>query len=257
MTLRVVLADDERPARSYLTSLLRAMDDITIVGEAASGVEAVPLIERTRPDLALLDVQMPGLDGFQVVKALRRDRLPLIVFVTAHDEYAVRAFEANAADYLLKPVRRTRLRDALVRARERIEDRGLRDEEAARAQAAATQYETLTGPFIERLPVRRRDDVIIVAVLDIASLEADGETVRVTTVSGERHVLSHSLREIEARLDPARFLRLSRGAVANVSLITRVSPLPGGGHLVHLKNGQDLRVSRQQSRVLRTHLLKL
>ena len=119
--LRVVIADDERPARSFLAALLRSFDDVVIVGEAESGKEAVAAIERERPDLALLDLQMPELDGFGVVRMLKKGELPLIAFVTAYDEYAVRAFEVNAVDYLLKPVDKTRLREALNRAQERIE----------------------------------------------------------------------------------------------------------------------------------------
>ena len=118
--LRVVIADDERPARSFLAALLRSFEDVVIVAEAASGREALAAIERERPDLALLDLQMPELDGMGVVRMLKKHEMPLIAFVTAYDEYAVRAFEVNAVDYLLKPVERTRLREALNRAQERI-----------------------------------------------------------------------------------------------------------------------------------------
>ena len=119
--LRVVIADDERPARSFLAALLRSYEDVTIVGEAESGTEAVDAIERERPDLALLDLQMPELDGMGVVRMLKKTAMPLVAFVTAFDEYAVRAFEVNAVDYLLKPVEKARLREALNRAQERIE----------------------------------------------------------------------------------------------------------------------------------------
>ncbi len=119
--LRVVIADDERPARSFLAALLRSFEDVVIVAEAESGKEAVAAIERERPDLALLDLQMPELDGIGVVRMLKKDEMPLIAFVTAYDEYAVRAFEVNAVDYLLKPVEKTRLRETLNRAQERIE----------------------------------------------------------------------------------------------------------------------------------------
>jgi two-component system LytT family response regulator len=119
--LRIVVADDERPARSFLSALLRTFDDVVVVGEAASGREAVTLIERERPHLALLDLQMPELDGIAVVHALKPSLVPLVAFVTAHDEYAVQAFAINAVDYLLKPVDRPRLRETLDRARSRIE----------------------------------------------------------------------------------------------------------------------------------------
>ena len=139
--IRVVVADDERPARSFLQSILRSFDDVEIVGEAATGAEAVEVIERERPDLALLDFQMPEVDGLGVMRLLRKDRLPLVAFVTAYDEYAVRAFELNAVDYLLKPVERQRLRETINRAQERLERAELRVEAEERVRAAAASYD--------------------------------------------------------------------------------------------------------------------
>lgn len=257
MTVRVVFADDERPARSYLASLLRGMDDVEIVGEASSGVDAVPLIEKVRPDLVLLDVQMPGLDGFEVVGLVKTRPLPFVAFVTAHDDYAVRAFDAHAIDYLLKPVRRARLRETLTRVREKLDHRDLRLEEAARVQAAGAQYAESKGNYLERLPVRRKHDVVIVPVRDVASLVTEHELLVLTTIRNERFVLDYPLREVEGRLDPERFVRLSRSALANVDVITRVEPLPGGLHTVHLANGQQIHVSRQQSRILKSRVLQL
>ena len=134
--LRIVVADDERPARSFLVSLLRSFDDVVVVGEAASGKDAVTTIEKERPDLALLDWQMPELDGIGVVRMLRKDATPLIAFVTAYDEYAVRAFEVNAVDYLLKPVEKARLRQTLNRAQERIEHAEIVAEQVSHVGAA-------------------------------------------------------------------------------------------------------------------------
>jgi DNA-binding LytR/AlgR family response regulator len=127
-----VVADDERPARAFLVSLLRAFDDVVVVGEAASGKDAVATIEKERPDLALLDWQMPELDGIGVVRMLKKQAMPLVAFVTAYDEYAVRAFEVNAVDYLLKPVEKSRLRDTLNRAQERIEHAEIVAEQASK-----------------------------------------------------------------------------------------------------------------------------
>ncbi|MGH9161666.1 MAG: LytR/AlgR family response regulator transcription factor, partial [Vicinamibacteraceae bacterium] len=137
--LSVVIADDERPARRSLASLLAECGDVRVVGEAQNGAEAVQLIERTRPDLALLDLQMPEVDGLAVVRLIRRDRLPLVAFVTAYDEYAIRAFEMNAVDYLLKPVDRRRLQQTLERARERLEARSTRVQ-TERVRGAASHY---------------------------------------------------------------------------------------------------------------------
>ena len=256
--LRIVVADDERPARSFLVSLLRSFDDVTVVGEAASGKEAVSLIEKEKPDLALLDWQMPELDGIGVVRMLKRDAIPLIAFVTAYDEYAVRAFEVNAVDYLLKPVEKSRLREALNRAQERIEHEEIVAEQATHVGAAIASYETLAKPpYLERIPVRHREEVIIVPVNQIASIVAEGELLNITTVQKERHTITYRLKDLERRLNPARFIRLGRGTLANLDLITKVSTMPGGTHIALLRNGQKLQVSRLQSRVLRERFLKL
>jgi two-component system, LytTR family, response regulator len=254
--LRIVLADDERPARRSLANLLGDIGDVAIVGEAQNGTEAVQLIEQTRPDLALLDLQMPEVDGLGVVRLIRRDRLPLVAFVTAYDEFAIQAFEMNAIDYLLKPVERVRLQATLERARERLEARA-RPDEAVRLRAAASQYATAsTGP-LTRIPVRRREDTLLVPVAHVASVVAEGELLHITTKTGERHTINYRLKDLEARLDPGRFTRIERGALVNIEAIVRVSPLPGGIYLIVLVNGQELRASRLQSRVLRDRLLRL
>jgi two-component system LytT family response regulator len=256
--LRVVVADDERPARSFLVSLLRSFDDVTVVGEATSGKDAVAIIEKERPDLALLDWQMPELDGIGVVRMLKKEAMPLVAFVTAYDEYAVRAFEVNAVDYLLKPVEKARLRETVNRAQERIEHAEIVAEQASHVGAAIEAYETLAKPpFLERIPVRRREDVLIVAVQQIASIVADGELLQITTIQKERHTITYRLKDLERRLDPSRFIRLGRGTLVNVDLITKVNTMPGGTHVAVLSTGQKLPVSRLQSRVLRERFLKL
>jgi two-component system, LytTR family, response regulator len=256
--LRVVIADDERPARAFLTTLLRTFDDVVIVGEAGSGKEAVAIIEREGPDLALLDLQMPELDGIGVVRMLKKRRMPLIAFVTAFDEYAVRAFEMNAVDYLLKPVDKRRLRLTLDRAHERIERDEVRSDQSERVAAAIDAYDSVARPrYLERIPVRRQSEVVIVSVQQIASIVADGELLHLATIKGERYTISHRLKDLEVRLDPARFIRLGRGTIANADLITKVSVMPGGTHVAILSTGQKLRVSRLQSRMLRDRFLKL
>jgi two-component system LytT family response regulator len=256
--LRVVVADDERPARSFLLALLRSCEDVSVVGEAASGKEAVALIEKEKPDLALLDWQMPVLDGMGVVRLLKKRELPLIAFVTAYDEHAVRAFEVNAVDYLLKPVEKARLRETLNRAQERMEHAEIVAEQASRVGAAIDAYEaSAKAPFLERIPVRHREEVVIVPVPQIASIVADGELLNITTIRNEHHTITYRLKDLEARLDPSRFVRLGRGTIASVDAITKVGVMPGGTHVAVLSNGQKLPVSRLQSRLLRDRLLKL
>ena len=256
--LRVVIADDERPARAFLASMIRSFDDVAIVGEASSGQEAVAVIEQEQPDLALLDLQMPELDGIGVVRMLKKGRVPLIAFVTAFDEYAVRAFEVNAVDYLLKPVEKTRLRETVNRALERLEHAEIVEEQAARVSTAIDAYESaVKGPYLERIPVRQRDEIAIVPVHTIASIVADGELLHIQTVRNEKFTIAYRLKDLEMRLDPARFIRLGRGTLANIDLIARVGVMPGGTHVAILNNGQKLQVSRLQSRVLRERFLRL
>ena len=256
--LRVLIADDERPARSFLAALLRSFDDVLIVAEADTGKEAVAAIERERPDLALLDLQMPELDGIGVVRMLKKTEMPLIAFVTAYDEYAVRAFEVNAVDYLLKPVEKTRLRETINRAQERVEHAEIVAEQGTRVTDAIAAYESSSRPpYLERIPVRRKDEIIILPVAQIASIVAEGELLYLTSARNERHTITYRLKDLEARLDPTRFIRLGRGTLANIELIVKVNVMPGGTHVALLTNGQKLQVSRLQSRIIRERLLRL
>jgi len=255
--LRVVIADDERPARSLLAAMLRSFDDVELVGEAKDGSEAVEIIERSRPDLALLDFQMPEIDGLGVVRLVKKNRLPMVAFVTAYDQYAVQAFELNAVDYLLKPVEAWRLRETLNRAADRIDRAELRAEAVSNVRAAAATYDRAVGEPLRRVPVRKRNEIVLVPVEQIASVVADGELLHLFTTRGEKHTIAYRLKDLEARLDPAAFVRLSRGTLANVTMITAVAPLPGGTYRLTMANGQQLQTSRMQSRLLRDRLLRL
>lgn len=255
--IRVVIADDERPARSLLRALLGNFPDVNIVGEAANGSEAVELIERTHPDLALLDLQMPEVDGLGVVRLLRKDRMPLVAFVTAYDQYAVRAFELNAVDYLLKPVDPARLRETLNRAQERLEQSEDRASATDAVRAAADAIESRAHTALARIPVRKRNQILLVPVEQIAAIIADGELLYLYTARNEKHTISYRLKDLEPRLAAAEFIRLSRGTLVNVTMIDRVTPMTGGTYVVVLTNGQELPVSRMQSRVLRDRLLRL
>jgi two-component system LytT family response regulator len=256
--LRVVIADDERPARRFLAGLLKTEDGVELLGEAASGQEAVDLIGSTRPDLALLDLRMPELGGLDVVRRLAPTAVPLVAFVTAFEDFAIEAFELNAIDYLLKPVEQARLAATLKRARARLaRPETPEDRVAALSSAATVIEEARQRPYLERIPVRRRADVVILPVRQIASVVAEGELLHITTIAKERYTITHRLHMLESRLDPRRFVRLARGTLANLESIIRVSPMPGGTYVAALSNGQELQVSRIQSQVLRETLLKL
>jgi two-component system LytT family response regulator len=256
--LKIVTADDERPARRFLAGLLKSCAGVDLVGEAASGEEAIALIESERPHLALLDLQMPEIGGLDVVRRVSRAALPLVAFVTAFDDYAIEAFELNAIDYLLKPVQRTRLEATLDRARKRLRaEEPAQERAAALANASAAYERAARRRYAERIPIRVRDEVFILPVRHIASIVAEGELLHVTTAANDRYTITHRLHALESRLDPRKFLRLGRGTLVNIDLVTRVSPMPGGTYVATLSNGQELNVSRIQSRVLRDTLLKL
>ncbi len=257
-SLRVVVADDERPARRFLVNLLKACPGVELVGEASTGEEAIAAIEASRPDVALLDLQMPELGGLDVVRRLAPEELPLVAFVTAFEDFAIEAFELNAIDYLLKPVEAERLRATFDRARARLQRQEPPERRAAAfANAAAAYAAAGRRSYLERIPVRRRSEVIILPVRQIASVMSEGELLHLTTLTKERYTISYRLHLIEGRLDPKRFLRLARGTLVNIDAIAKISPMPGGMYLATLTNGQELQVSRIQSRVLRETLLKL
>lgn len=269
MTLRVIVADDERPARQFLVTMLRSFEDVDIVGEAKSGKETMRLIEHTQPDLALLDLQMPEMDGLSIVRSLRHGRIPLVAFVTAFDEHAVSAFEIEALDYLLKPVDRDRLRKTINRAHERLERDAVAEQEPFDfAQDRQGKRDTQPAPadppmpapaeqYIDRFPIRKKDDIYLLPVRHIASVVSEGELMHVTTIDKERYTMNFRLKTLEAKLDPKRFLRVGRGALVNVETIRKITSMPGGSYLLTLTNTQQLRVSRSQSRALRGHLLQV
>jgi two-component system LytT family response regulator len=242
-TLTVVVADDERPARAFLAATVRTIAEAELVGEASGGAEAVALIERVRPDLALLDLHMPEIDGLAVVRLVRPDCLPLIAFVTAYDEYAVRAFELNAIDYLLKPVEPDRIRRTIVRAREQL---------AMHATEGAAP-----GRYLLRIPVRSRDDIILLPVERIIAIESDRDIVYLSSPTGEQHTLRYPLKDLEARLDPRQFIRVSRSALVRVDAVRRASPLPNGSYMLMLTNNQQVQLSRARAQVLRDVLFRI
>jgi two-component system LytT family response regulator len=254
--LRVVLADDERPARRFLVNLLKSFPDVEVVGEAGNGRDALDLIAAERPDLVLLDLHMPETGGLDVARLIKAGATPSIAFVTAHDEFAIQAFELDAIDYLLKPVERERLATTLDRARTRAASAPAERARGLTAASAALES-AMRRQFLERIPVRRKDETVILPVRQIASIVAEGELLHFTTIANERFTISHRLHALEARLDPRRFVRLGRGTLAALDQIQKVTPMPGGTFQVQLANGQILPVSRIQSRLLRETLLRL
>ena len=256
--LRVLIADDERPARAFLKGVLKSFGEVEVVGEAENGAEAVEMIRALKPDLALLDLQMPEVSGLEAVRLLSKEDVPLIAFVTAYDHYAIQAFELNAVDYLLKPVERERLQVTLERASERLEQADWRPEENEKLRRAVQTHDELErADLLERIPVKKRDEIYLVPVVEIASIIADGELLRITTVENQRYDINFRLKDLEPRLDPSKFIRLSRGALVNLDVVSHISPMPGGTYAVSLTNGQEVTSSRLQSKILRSKLLRL
>jgi two-component system LytT family response regulator len=241
--MRTLIVDDEAPARERLKRLLAGIEGIEIAGEAADGTAAVSMIERERPDLVLLDIQMPGLDGFEVIEALEDP--PPIVFVTAYDEYAIRAFEVSALDYLLKPFSRARLEQAVYRAQEATSG------EQASGSRMRSLLETLAAQerYLTRLAVRDRDRIRVLEAAEVDWIGVDAEQVLVH-VGQETYPIRRTLAELEARLDPATFFRAHRSAIVNLSRVQEVIPWFKGSHKLRLASGAEVDLSRVQARAL-------
>jgi len=244
MRLRTLIVDDEFPARERLRRMLADIRDVDIVGEAEDGLQAVEMIEREKPDLVLLDIQMPRLDGFDVVEALADP--PLIIFITAYDEYAIRAFEVNALDYLLKPFSRERLRKAIHRAQETLA------EEHNFAAHLGSLLESLTaqGLYLARLAVRDCDRIHVLDVKEVDWIGVEGEQVMVH-VGEQVYLVRRTLTELESRLDPANFFRAHRSAIVNLDRVREVIPWFKGGHKLRLSSGAEVDLSRTRARALR------
>ena len=237
--IRVLIADDEPLARERVRDLLGERNDVALAGEARDGEEALRLVSELAPDLLLLDVQMPGLDGFQVLAELERP--PAVVFITAFDEYAVRAFEVHALDYLVKPFHRARFHDALDRAITRP---------AADLRALLAE---LRPSHLTRFVVRSAEEISFVKANDVAWIESAGNYVRLHTPAGER-IVRASLRELESRLDPAVFVRVHRSAFVNLDFVQKLEPYFHGEFVITLRDGSRLTSSRTYSARLRALL---
>jgi two-component system LytT family response regulator len=237
-TWRAVIADDEPPARQVLRTLLARDADFDVVAECGDGTSAIAACDAHRPDVLFLDVQMPGTDGFGVAAALGRDRLPEIVFVTAFDQHALRAFEAQALDYLLKPFTDERFQAVTAHLKRRLAQRTATD--------LGDRLDALTAMHAWRtrqLVVRDGSRTLILPWDDIEWIEAEDYCVRFHTRQ-DRPLVRASLQQLAARLDPRVFVRIHRSAIVNVTRVREVRPLPSGDHEVLLANGARLRMSR-------------
>ncbi len=255
--IRTILVDDERLARRGLELRLAGAPDVEIVAECENGRDAIQQVAALQPDLMFLDIQMPGLSGFDVLARMPHDSLPAIVFVTAFDRYAVDAFEANALDYLLKPVEDARLEHALARVRQHLSERealGQRDRLLgllASVQGAGeidpemllARMATPASRFPEILAIRTGRETVRVRSTDIDWIDAAGDYMCVHA-GDETHVLRGTMKDLEASLDPAAFQRIHRSAIVNLKRVRKLRPHANGEYFLTLEGGPELKLSR-------------
>jgi two-component system LytT family response regulator len=266
--IRTLVVDDEPLARRGIRARLARAGGYAIVAECASGREAIGAIREHNPDVVFLDVQMPGIDGFGVIREIGAERMPVVIFVTAYDTHALRAFDAHALDYLLKPIDDDRFASAVERARRRVAER---DESAVARRLVALMQEVgsaadvshagqtarvdspTTPPPPGRIVVRDRDRVLLIDVSDIDWIGADGDYVRVHA-AGKSHLLRDTMAAMEGRLDSSTFVRIHRSAIVNVDRIRELRPYSSREYSVILRDGTRLRLSRRYRDRLRAHL---
>ena len=240
--IKTLIVDDEPLARERIRALVEGEPDVLVIGECADGRAAVISIREQKPDLVFLDVQMPEVDGFGVLEALAHDeRLPAIIFVTAYDQYALRAFDVHALDYLLKPFDRERFQKALERARTQIQ--GQRSGDIDRRLLALLKGIKTEPKALERLVIRSAGRVFFLKVDEIDWIEAAGNYVRLHT-GRDAHLLRETMNALEAKLDPDKFLRIHRSTIINIERIKEMHPLFRGEHVVILRDGTRLTLGR-------------
>jgi two-component system, LytTR family, response regulator len=239
--IRILIVDDESPARAKLRRLVSTEPDVEVAGEAGNGHEAIEAIGRLQPDLVFLDVQMPGFDGFEVVEAIGTEQMPVTVFASAFDQYALRAFEAHALDYLLKPFDAERFRQMLERARTQVRQR--RSGAIDRRLLDMLRETRPTSKYLDRIMIRKRTMSVLVRAREIDWIEAADNYVELH-VGKETHLMRVTMGWIQERLDPELFVRIHRSCILNVDRIQKMEPLFQGEYQFTLRDGTKLTSSR-------------
>lgn len=262
--IRVILVDDEPLALRGLRHRLADFPEIEIVGECANGREAVKEIKAKNPDLVFLDIQMPGLDGFGVVRAMIGAPAPLFIFVTAYDKFAIDAFEANALDYIVKPVEEERLKDAIHRAREALRSKAAVNRESQLVELLASLSdderdrikELINDPawadkqrYAERLSFKDGSKVVVLTADEIEWIDAAGDYMCIHA-GGKTHIIRETMKALQQRLDPLRFQRIHRSAIVNVGKVKELHPHSNGEYFIVLEGGQELKLSRSYKDVV-------
>ena len=266
MSLRALIVDDEELARRGLLRRLETLPNVEVIGQASNGFEAVEMIGELNPDVVFLDIQMPGMNGFDVIAKLQSDTLPLIVFTTAYDEYAVDAFKVHAIDYLLKPVEIDRLTDAVSRAVERLRyensdtsKQALLDLMLSATTKSAKEISSTETSGVkesswpEKLAIKDGSDITLIRVADIEWVDAAGDYMCVHA-HGNTHIMRITMRQLSEKLNPEVFLRVHRSTLVNANLISGAQALTNGEYTLSLTNGTKLKVSRSYRDVIKQFL---
>ncbi len=244
--IRTLIVDDEALARTGVRKHLQAHPDVQVIGECASGAEAVAAIRQDRPDLVFLDIQMPDLGGFGVIEEISPEQMPEVIFVTAFDEFALKAFESRALDYLLKPIRQERLDQAMVRIRGLL--RGHESDRSNQLRRLLDDAGVNVG-YLKRFVAKNGSRITLVNVEDVEWIEAADNYVELHT-GAKTHLVRETLSDVEQRLNPDQFLRIRHSTIVNVRLIRELEPLFNGEYLIRLTNGTELNSSRRYRRRL-------
>jgi two-component system LytT family response regulator len=260
MTMRALIVDDERIARDGVRTLLESEPDVEIVGECEDGGSAVSAIEREQPDLVLLDIQMPAKDGFEVIREIGEERLPVIVFLTAYDQHAIRAFDAHALDYLVKPFTDDRFRKAIARAREQVHQRriGAATSRLASviAELVSETWKSASPPrrrYLARIPIRSVGKTAYVSVDDLLWIGAADYYAELHTRDGRKHLLRETMRNLEERLDPNQFVRVHRSAIVNTGAVAEIRT-DAERHFAVLRDGTKLSIGPSRLAMLEAAL---
>ena len=249
--IRVLVVDDEPLARSGMVDLLRRDRELSVVGECGDGAEAVAAIGSLSPDLVLLDVQMPEADGFEVLRAVGADKMPAVVFVTAYDRFAVKAFEVNAVDYLLKPFDDERFKAAIERAKRNLRQETVKQlsHRLAGLLEPVSAEDHVPPRYLTRIIIKDAGRAFFLAVDELDWIEAADYYVKLHS-RGKTHLLRQPLQSLETRLDPARFFRIHRSTVVNLDRVRELQTLFRGEHAVILQDGTKLKLSRNRKESL-------
>lgn len=239
--IKTLVVDDEPLAREGITTLLQAAIDFQVIGHCANGEEAIEAIEAKKPDVVFLDVQMPEIDGFQVLESLDPKHMPTVIFVTAYDQYALRAFDIHAVDYLLKPVDVERFEQALERTRKRLESK--RTNGTDKHLKSLLEELKSRDQKLERLVVKTGGKIFFLRTEEIDWIEAAGDYVKIH-INTIEHIIRERITELESKLDPSRFLRIHRSTIVNIDRIKEMQPMFYGDYVVILRNGTQLNLSR-------------